>query len=258
VEAGDLSQADLLLEACPASLRRWEWHYLKRQCQPACQVLGGQSNEVLSLAASLDGRWLASLDKDGRMLLWDLKSDLTQPVQTWPPMIRTERFEDKLLVEQALAFSHDGHRLAYVRPVGKDEWALGVVSVGEVISERELLRASGEKLRPLCLSFSRGNRLIMVATSEGLIRSYDTSNGREGASYPILAAAFSPDGSRVVSTSVAVRRFDLEPPFEPVRNLRMFDTSTGRELLAITNLLESAALLSSLGDASINKESTWL
>jgi WD40 repeat protein len=187
-----------------------------------------------------------------------LEDDLSRAVQIWPATVRAERFEAGLLVEGALAFSHDAHRLAYARPVGEDGWALGVVSVGGAISERELLRGSGKKLTPLCLSFSPDDRIVMVANSDGMIRSYDASNGREGASYPILAAAFSPDGSRVVSTSVAVRRFDLEPPFEPVRNLRMFDTSTGRELLAITNLLESAALLSSLGDASINKESTWL
>ena len=100
LEVGDLSQADRLLEACPAPLRQWEWHYLKRQCQPACQVLRGQSNEVWSVAASPDGRWLASLDKDGRLLLWNLKGDLSQPVQTWPAMVEAERFEDKLLVEQ--------------------------------------------------------------------------------------------------------------------------------------------------------------
>jgi hypothetical protein len=66
---GDLSQADRLLEACPAPLRQWEWHYLKRQCQPDCRVLRGQSNEVCRLAASPDGRWLASLDRDGGLLL---------------------------------------------------------------------------------------------------------------------------------------------------------------------------------------------
>ena len=99
LEAGDLTQADRLLEACPPPLRQWEWHYLKRQCQPACQVLVGQSNEVCRLAASTDGRWLASLDKDGRLLLWNLQGDLSQPAQTWPAMVGTERFEDELMVE---------------------------------------------------------------------------------------------------------------------------------------------------------------
>ena len=207
-------------------------------------MLVGQSNEVCRLAASTDGRWLASLEKDGRLLLWNLQGDLSQPAQTWPATVGTERFEDKLMVEEALAFSHDAHRLAYVRPVGKDEWALGVVSLGGLIPERELLRASGEKLKPLCLSFSPDDQQIIVANADGMIRSYDAANGREVASYPILAAAFSPDGSRVVSLGMPVGLSSFGERRMATRDLRVFDTSTGRELLAITNLHETGELLS--------------
>ena len=101
-----------------------------------------------------------------------------------------------------------------MRPVGKDEWALGVVSLGGLIPERELLRADGEKLSPLCLSFSPDDRRIMVANSDGMIRSYDAANGREVASYPILAAAFSPDGSRVVSLGMPVGLSSFGQPRE--------------------------------------------
>jgi eukaryotic-like serine/threonine-protein kinase len=238
MEAGDLTQANRLLEACPAPLRQFEWHYLKRQCQPACQVLEGQSNEVVRLDASPDGHWLASLGKYGDLVLWSLEGDFSQPARTWPELFRLETLGN------ALAFSHDARRLVYTRPVGKAKWALGVVSLGGAISEQELLRTSGEKLRPLCLSFSPDDRFIIVASSDGVIRSYDASNGREEASYPILAAAFSPDGARAVSMGVAVRLPRLGERHKPPRDLRAFDTSTARELLAITNLSEPAALLS--------------
>ena len=200
VEAGDLSQADRLLEACPAPLRQFEWHYLKRQCQPACQVLGGQSNEVWSLAASPDGRWLASVDKDGRLLLWDLKGDLSQPAQTWPAMGKTQTTE-LLPVNKALVFSHDSRTFAHACPGVSNEWVLRLTPVSGTNGPRELVRLTGE-FRPLCLSFGPDDRTLMVASTEGVIRSYDVTSGLESKSYPILAAAFSQDGRRVASVGV--------------------------------------------------------
>ena len=33
IEAGNVGRAEELLEECPAELRGWEWHYLKRRCR---------------------------------------------------------------------------------------------------------------------------------------------------------------------------------------------------------------------------------
>jgi hypothetical protein len=238
---GDLSEADRLLEACPTPLRHWEWHYLKRQCQPTCQVLAGHTNEVWSVAASPDGRWLASLDKDGRLLLWNLNGDLSEPAQTWPVEGGTWTPES-VPVNKALAFSHGSRTLAVARPVGQNgEWVLGLLSVDRTNAPQERLRIK-DKYGPLCLSFSPDDRRFMVGCPDRVTRSYDVASNQEVASYEIMAAAFSRDGSRVVSLGVTPHAWEKE--HVPARTLKVFDTSTGRELLAITNLSESPTLFS--------------
>jgi WD40 repeat protein len=240
VEAGDLSQADRLLEACPAPLRQWEWHYLKRQCQPECRILGGQSNEVWGLAASPDGRWLASVDTDSRLLLWDLNGDLSQPAQAWPAMGKTQTTE-LLPVNKALVFSHYSRTLAYACPGVSNQWVLRLTPVSGTNGRRELVRLTGE-FRPLCLSFGPDDGTLMVASTEGVIRSYDVTSGLESKSYPILAAAFSQDGRRVASAGVT--RLAGEEEHVTVRTIKVFDTTSGQELLAITNLSEPRTLFS--------------
>jgi serine/threonine protein kinase/WD40 repeat protein len=240
---GDLSEADRLLEACTAPLRNWEWHYLKRQSQPTCQVLQDQTNEVWSVAASPDGRWLASLDRDGRLLLWDLKGNLSQPTQLWPAEGRRGWTPD-VPVSKALAFSHDSRSLAVARPVGQREWGLGLLSIGTTNAPQERLRIKDE-LGPLCFSFSPDDRRLMVGCPDGVMRSYDVASGQEAASYEIMAAAFSRDGSRVASMGVTPRRWrETETEHKLVRVIKVFDTSNGRELLAITNLSEPPTLFS--------------
>lgn len=64
--SGELSQADSLLDACPAEMRHWEWHYLKRQCHSEIR----QVPDVMSMNMTPDGKWLATLGGDGSVRIW--------------------------------------------------------------------------------------------------------------------------------------------------------------------------------------------
>ena len=94
-----------------------------------------------------------------------------------------------------------------------------------------------------CASLSaRTIGTLMIAGAEGVIRYFDVTSGLEVTSYPILAAAFSQDGSRVASMG-AIRLASKEE-HAPARTLKIFDTANGRELLVITNLSGPPTLFS--------------
>src|SRR5262249_24370375 len=57
--ANNLGRMEQLLEDCPADLRGWEWHYLKRLRLPGIPPLRHET-AVLSAVFSPDGRWIAS------------------------------------------------------------------------------------------------------------------------------------------------------------------------------------------------------
>lgn len=55
--------------------RAWEWRYLWRQCQSdALLSLCQQSNSILSLAVSADGKYVAVGEQEGGVFLWDLRT----------------------------------------------------------------------------------------------------------------------------------------------------------------------------------------
>ena len=68
-------QADLaeqLLDDCPPSLRRWEWHYLKRLCYAdSGPNLPRAAGPISGLAFSPDGRRLAAAVEDGAVIVLD-------------------------------------------------------------------------------------------------------------------------------------------------------------------------------------------
>src|SRR5262249_42334246 len=72
VAGGQPYRAEQVLDDCPAELRHWEWHYLKRQCHPIVLRLRGHTDLVIGLASSSDNRWLASASRDGTVKLWDV------------------------------------------------------------------------------------------------------------------------------------------------------------------------------------------
>jgi hypothetical protein len=60
VEARNVGRAEELLEECPAPLRGWEWHYLKRRCREEPFTYREHFGVVLSLAVKPDGLAVAA------------------------------------------------------------------------------------------------------------------------------------------------------------------------------------------------------
>ena len=69
--AENVKLADEYLEQCPASLRRQDWHDLKRLFRPEATNLSGQR----CVAISADGQLLASATADHSVLVWRLADD---------------------------------------------------------------------------------------------------------------------------------------------------------------------------------------
>src|SRR5262249_54607915 len=63
----NLGAAEELLHECPADLRGWEWHLLKRQPYEAPLVVPTGKVWIMHLACSADGRYLATGGFDSAM-----------------------------------------------------------------------------------------------------------------------------------------------------------------------------------------------
>src|SRR5439155_20857330 len=76
LEANNIGRTEELLTECPADLRGWEWHYLKRRVREQPRVLRATKDWVLDVAVSPDGRYLATASLgflfQGEVKLWDV------------------------------------------------------------------------------------------------------------------------------------------------------------------------------------------
>jgi WD40 repeat protein/serine/threonine protein kinase len=212
--ANNLGRMEQLLEECPADLRGWEWHYLKRLRYKTLPPLRHDSM-VLSLAFSPTSHYLASGSRDGVIQLWDTHIGL--PLAT--------RFRVGEHMVEALAFSPDGLRLASACSDGR-------VRMWDVQAGMELPEWKAHKthLSPVCcLAFSPdGQRLASASHSYGWegqpafgeVKVWNAASGQYlftlgGQTNAFVA--FSPDGHRLASMGHD-------------RTLKVFEATTGREL----------------------------
>jgi hypothetical protein len=98
--ANNLGRVEQLLDACPADLRGWEWHYLKRFRLQNVRPLH-HAAAVLSAAFSPDGRWIVSGSQDGKVTVWDARTGEKRCA-----------FQAHKWHVYTVAFSHDGQLLA--------------------------------------------------------------------------------------------------------------------------------------------------
>src|SRR5262249_51693764 len=89
------------LDGCPADLRSWEWHYVKRLRLQGLSPLRHPTAAVFSAVFSPDGRWIVSASQAGKVTVWDAT---TGQQRSW--------FQAHEQHIHNVAFSPDGRRLA--------------------------------------------------------------------------------------------------------------------------------------------------
>jgi WD40 repeat protein/serine/threonine protein kinase len=196
--------ARYLVAGSNGAVNLWDWQNDRLE-----HGFAGHGRIPISVAFSRDGKWLASGDWQGRILLWD-PDTRGGPVRT---------FAEAGQPISALAFSPDGGELAaasYDRRV--DVWNT----------------TTGEHLRPiphtgrravLCVAFGGPDgRLLATSGEDKTVHVREAATGREllglrGHSGVVTCLTSSPDGQRLVSASKdgTIRVWDATPLREDER-----------------------------------------
>jgi WD40 repeat protein/serine/threonine protein kinase len=211
--ANNLGRVEQLLDACPAALRGWEWHYLKRLRYKSLSPLD-HGSRVLCVAFSRRGKCLVSGSRDGVIKVWDTHTG--QPVQTF-------RAPGNQIF--SVAFSPDGQRLAAACSDGS-------VKIWDLQADKNPRNWRAHPSSVSCVVFSPdGRRLASACASygwegepaDGEVKVWDLATGKEiftlgGHTQGVNGVAFSPDGQRLATAGED-------------QTVKVWDATTGRELL---------------------------
>src|SRR5262249_29014997 len=232
-EANHVGRVMDLLEAClpkedEKDLRGFEWHYLWNLCHGDRLTLKGHTDRVFCVAWSPDGRYLASVSKDGTVRIWEAAGGKQVHVLREPTHVGFGK----------VVFSPDGRLLASA--TGTSEFGdLGTVRIWEAATGRKLGTLQGHLQVVSALAFSPDGRQLVTACCEknGLgrpvkaeIQFWDAAAARLERTVPISSsflvlgkAAFSPDGRQLVwgSWNPKTRSY----------NLSVWDVASGQLLL---------------------------
>ena len=122
LHAGDLARTREFLRGIESSwvqrsMRGWDWRHLAGRVSGDLKAILSRHNSfVWGVATSPDGRWLASLDGDGRVQLWDWPA--TQLLNTWSAHATVTNVAPDQRMHDLL-FSPDNKMLI---TVGADHW----------------------------------------------------------------------------------------------------------------------------------------
>jgi WD40 repeat protein/serine/threonine protein kinase len=171
------SRAEELLDQCPARLRGWEWHYLKRLPFARFPTLHHPA-AVTRLAFSPDGQLIVSGTLNGVVKIWHARTGAER--HTLPR-------HDQVI--QALAFSPDGQLLATSGEGLPDHQEQMVriwnPSTGELLGE-----FPGQASETRALAFSPGGRLLAAAFRNEGVRLWDVVTRREVLRLPEKRVAY--------------------------------------------------------------------
>jgi WD40 repeat protein/tRNA A-37 threonylcarbamoyl transferase component Bud32 len=177
--AGYRDRTEDFLNQCRASLRGWEWHYLRRLCLPDAVSLRGHRHSVFCVTFSSRG-WLASGDRGGFVKLWDGATGR---------ILRTLEHGSWV---RGLVFSRDGRRLA----VASENQTVTVWDVAGRPGRPVFSRKAGT-----AVALSPDGQRVAAGGRTGWVKVWDIRTGRVvrrfSAAAEVLSVAFSPDGKRL-------------------------------------------------------------
>jgi WD40 repeat protein len=181
-------------------------------------AFGGHSSDIGKLAFSPDGKRLATVSTDETVKLWD--SSTGQELLS----LKTGPVDD-------VAFSPDGKRLA---SASHDD----TVKLWDSGTGQELLSLKGHRGPVLGVAFSPDGQRLASASSDGTVKLWDNSISQDlltlkGHTRQVQDVAFSPDGRHLATVSSA-GPFGKGLPFVNRDSaVRLWESTTGRELLAL-------------------------
>jgi WD40 repeat protein len=173
--------AEKLLDGCPAHLRGWEWHYLKRQSHTALLTIPVLDDFVLSAVYSPDGTRIATACQDGTARVFDPSSGRLN-----------HELRGHSNICWQVAYSPDGTMLA---SSSQDR----TVKVWDAASGRLLTTLGPHPSTVFGVDFSSGGRLL-ASSSQGAVKLWNTKTWREVRTFDGgWDVKFSPDG-RLLAT----------------------------------------------------------
>jgi eukaryotic-like serine/threonine-protein kinase len=187
--------AEELLDQCPANLRGWEWHYVKRLPFAAVpKLLHDDANPINCVAWSPDQRLLASGCLSGWVKVWDARTG-----------VEVSSFKAQKKFVRSLAFSPDSRILA---TGGEDDtvklWDLTRPDLPIRESIREFRTGPATTMQQV-LEFSPDGRQLATADSGRKVRLWNVADGTE-VFFPdhlVIAGglAFTPDSRQLITVN---------------------------------------------------------
>ncbi len=258
LQAGRVPWAREQLELCPPSLRRWELHYLMRQCEggDAVKVCSGHSGKLSSVAFSPDGKHVATGSSDRSVRIWDAATaEFIRQLNGHVGSVNSVSFSAQ--GDRLVSGSEDGRVVVWnastwekefvfdqhASPVSSavfdpqsDEVASGTFNssgpgeiliwdsrIGEV---RLTLKGHGQRITGL--AYSPDGKLLFSSSHDQTVRVWDTANGETVRVFaehvlPVSGLAVSSDGQLVAS---AAGRSQADQPDEG--DILVWEAHTGR------------------------------
>jgi WD40 repeat protein/tetratricopeptide (TPR) repeat protein len=133
IQAKEISYARELLQACPASLRNWEWHYMQHLSAHEIYLCRDLANPLRDAALAPGGNSFYGVTDAGRLIHWDLAKNASLPL---PENLQSLQQLDRVVVHAKTGRLAIGDRQEQLRIVD--------LTTGEI----QLTRQLGSNLHP--------------------------------------------------------------------------------------------------------------